>query len=228
MLRGAIQSAIMMLKINILRTKERSIMNSKKMELSPTYKDMLKYFYLELDKQEEFNTDKDDNFVAQAVSERLIAIRKEYANMTIKDLSKFSDINRNTIHRYEAGEFAPSIKNLMKILDAMNFPISSFIKYPESFDAWKNEYIKTDMVNNGMDLPNVFQLLENFSKILDEELAYRKNGKLIRLPKPYREILKKSFESCSAFLELLEYDSDQSSNVDISIILSKTEKIEYH
>ena len=114
-------------------------------------------------------------------------------------------MGRTTIQRYTSnkdGGFKSTKKRLLKILDALSISVADFAFEPTDYNKWVASFDTPNF--SGYDILNLRdQVLNAFE---NNNLVYRHNGELRRLPYPQYALMKSILESAFKVLDLVPHD----------------------
>ena len=116
-------------------------------------------------------------------------------------------MGRTTIQRYTSttckdGGFKSTKKRLLKILDALSISVADFAFEPTDYNRWVASFDTPNF--SGYDILGLRdQVLGAFE---NNNLVYRHNGELRRLPYPQYALMKSILESAFKVLDLVPHD----------------------
>ncbi len=134
------------------------------------------------------------------IGERISYIRQA-RGINRSDVASQAGIDRVNFIRIENGEGIPKKSTLMKILRVLDItPYEMF--FPYDFEEWKAK----DALFLFSAPRDIFKVRDNILNQLKGSFCYYQNGKEVRLPTRYYNILMDSVETAFNVLELLPHD----------------------
>lgn len=144
----------------------------------------------------------------------LIGLRLKYIremnNLTLDNLVELSGVSKSTIIRAERDkedqDTSISTSSLRKLIAAMHFPEKLFFCNPHNQEKWLEQF----EVKESSDTLNIYDYCESvLSTIENSTLIYKHQGKNLRLPDQYKDILKDMIRSSIRVLETLPHDLEK-------------------
>ncbi len=118
---------------------------------------------------------------------------------------KYAKIERTTLYKVEEGKITPSLKTLIKIVDALGVVEYGFVLPEEEFDR---RYI--DSWFSDCNLHNIYKLEDEINKLFQNKaFGYYQKGEAKLFPQRYLELLMDNIHASFAALDLVDHDKYQ-------------------
>ena len=118
---------------------------------------------------------------------------------------KYAKIERTTLYKVEEGKITPSLKTLIKIVDALNIVDFGFVLPKKEFDR---KY--TNSLISDYNLYNIYMLEDEVKKLFQNKaFCFYQKEELKFFPQSYLDLLIDNIHASFAALELIKHDKEQ-------------------
>ena len=118
---------------------------------------------------------------------------------------KYARIERTTLYKVEEGKITPSLKTLIKIVDALGVVEYGFVLPEKEFDRhYTNSWLSDENTYN------IYKLEDEVMKLFyNKVFGFYQKGKVKLFPQGYLDLLTENIHASFAALELVRHDKDQ-------------------